>query len=84
MSIFGSESKFESSIKQIPYPQQAVYNNISDEAQPVLADFNKRNKYCMYFISLKVSPNIKLGHTFRVQYFMNHRIPQVLRTSGYY
>jgi carbon monoxide dehydrogenase subunit G len=30
MSIFGSESKFESSIKQIPYPQQAVYNNISD------------------------------------------------------
>ena len=30
MSIFGSESKFESSVKQIPYPQQAVYNNISD------------------------------------------------------
>jgi hypothetical protein len=30
MGIFGSESKFESSIKQIPYPQQAVYNNISD------------------------------------------------------
>jgi carbon monoxide dehydrogenase subunit G len=30
MSIFGSESKFESSIKQIPYPQQAVYDNISD------------------------------------------------------
>ena len=30
MSIFGSESKFESSIKSIPYPQQAVYDNISD------------------------------------------------------
>ena len=30
MSISGSESKFESSVKQIPYPQQAVYNNISD------------------------------------------------------
>ena len=30
MSISGSESKFESSIKQIPYPQQAVYDNISD------------------------------------------------------
>ena len=30
MGIFGSESKFESSIKQVPYPQQAVYDNISD------------------------------------------------------
>ena len=30
MSIFGSESKFESSVKSIPYPQQAVYDNISD------------------------------------------------------
>ena len=30
MGIFGSENKFESSIKQIPYPQQAVYDNISD------------------------------------------------------
>ena len=30
MGIFGSESKFESSIKQVPYPQQAVYRNISD------------------------------------------------------
>ena len=30
MRIFGSESKFESSVKQIPYPQQAVYDNISD------------------------------------------------------
>jgi len=30
MSIFGNESKFESSIKPIPYPQQAVYDNISD------------------------------------------------------
>ena len=29
MGIFGSESKFESSVKQIPYPQQAVYDNIS-------------------------------------------------------
>ena len=30
MGLFGSESKFESSVKQVPYPQQAVYNNISD------------------------------------------------------
>ena len=30
MGIFGNESKFESSIKPIPYPQQAVYDNISD------------------------------------------------------
>ena len=30
MGIFGSESKFESSIKQVPYPQEAVYRNISD------------------------------------------------------
>ena len=30
MGIFGSASKFESSVKQIPYPQQAVYDNISD------------------------------------------------------
>ena len=30
MSIFGSESKFESSVKLVPYPQQAVYDNISD------------------------------------------------------
>jgi hypothetical protein len=30
MGLFGSESKFESSVKLIPYPQQAVYDNISD------------------------------------------------------
>ena len=30
MSIFGSESKFESSVKLVPYSQQAVYHNISD------------------------------------------------------
>ena len=30
MGLFGSESKFESSVKQIPYSQQAVYDNISD------------------------------------------------------
>ena len=30
MGLFGSESKFESSVKQVPYSQQAVYNNISD------------------------------------------------------
>ena len=30
MGIFGSESKFESSVKQIPYPQADVYRNISD------------------------------------------------------
>ena len=30
MGLFGGESKFESSIKQIPYPQEAVYRNISD------------------------------------------------------
>ena len=30
MGFFSSESKFESSVKQIPYPQQAVYENICD------------------------------------------------------
>jgi hypothetical protein len=30
MGIFGSDSKFESSVKMIPYPQEAVYRNISD------------------------------------------------------
>jgi hypothetical protein len=30
MGLFGSESKFESSVKFVPYSQQAVYNNISD------------------------------------------------------
>ena len=30
MGLFGGESKFESSVKQVPDPQQAVYNNISD------------------------------------------------------
>ena len=30
MGLFGGESKFESSVKLVPYSQQAVYNNISD------------------------------------------------------
>lgn len=30
MGLFGGESKFESSVKQIPYPQQAIYDNICD------------------------------------------------------
>ena len=30
MGLFGGESKFESSVKMGPYPQQAVYDNISD------------------------------------------------------
>jgi hypothetical protein len=30
MGLFGSESKFESSVKVVPYPQQVVYDNISD------------------------------------------------------
>ena len=30
MGLFGGESKFESSVKMVPYPQQAVYDNISD------------------------------------------------------
>jgi len=30
MGIFGNESKFESSVKFVPYSQQAVYDNISD------------------------------------------------------
>ena len=30
MGLFGGESKFESSVKLIPYSQQTVYNNISD------------------------------------------------------
>lgn len=30
MGLFDTETKFESSIKQVPYPQEAVYRNISD------------------------------------------------------
>ena len=30
MGLFESESKFESSVKVVPYTQQAVYDNISD------------------------------------------------------
>ena len=30
MGLFGGESKLESSVKLVPYSQQAVYNNISD------------------------------------------------------
>ena len=30
MGLFGSESKFESSVKFVPYSQQVVYDNISD------------------------------------------------------
>ncbi len=30
MGLFGNESKFESSVKYVPYSQQDVYNNISD------------------------------------------------------
>ena len=30
MGLFGNESKFESSVKFVPYSQQAVYDNISD------------------------------------------------------
>ena len=30
MGFFGGETKFESSIKMIPYPQENVYRNISD------------------------------------------------------
>lgn len=30
MGLFGGESKFESSVKHIPYSQLAVYKNISD------------------------------------------------------
>jgi len=30
MGLFGGESKFESSVKLVPYSQQVVYKNISD------------------------------------------------------
>ena len=30
MGLFDNTTKFESSVKQIPYSQEAVYNNISD------------------------------------------------------
>ncbi len=30
MGLFGSESKFESNVKFVPYSQEAVYKNISD------------------------------------------------------
>ena len=31
MGLFGSESKFESSVKFVPYSQQAVYNNFDQD-----------------------------------------------------
>lgn len=62
MGIFGSESKFESSVKLIPYPQEAVYRNISDlrnlekvqdrVPQDKVEDF----KYDEDTVSLNVSP----------------------------
>ena len=62
MGLFGSESKFESSVKLIPYPQQAVYRNISDlrnlekvqdrVPQDKVNDF----KYDEATVSLNVSP----------------------------
>ncbi len=30
MGLFDTTTKFESSIKQVPYPQEAVYRNLSD------------------------------------------------------
>lgn len=32
MGLFGNDSKFESSVKHVPYSQKAVYDNISDLA----------------------------------------------------
>ena len=62
MGLFGSESKFESSVKQIPYPQEAVYRNISDlrnlekvqdrVPQDKVNDF----KYDEDTVSLNISP----------------------------
>ena len=30
MGLFDTTTKFESSVKQVPYPQQNVYRNLSD------------------------------------------------------
>ena len=62
MGLFGSESKFESSVKQIPYPQEAVYRNISDlrnlEKVQVRVPEDKVNdfKYDEDTVSLNISP----------------------------
>ena len=62
MGLFSSESKFESSVKQIPYPQQAVYDNISDlrnlnkVQDRVPADKVDDFKYDEDTVSLKVNP----------------------------
>ena len=62
MGLFSSESKFESSVKQIPYPQQTVYDNISDlrnlnkVQDRVPADKVDDFKYDEDTVSLKVNP----------------------------
>lgn len=62
MGLFGGETKYESSVKHIPYPQQAVYDNISDlrnldkvkdrVPEDKLSDFN----YDEDTVSLNVAP----------------------------
>ena len=60
MGLFGSESKFESSVKQVPYPQQAVYDNISDlnnlEKVRDRVPEDKVNDFSFDTVSLNVAP----------------------------
>ena len=62
MGLFSSESKFESSVKQIPYPQEAVYENISDlrnleKVQDRVPEDKVNNfKYDEDTVSLNVAP----------------------------
>ena len=62
MGLFGGESKFESSVKLIPYSQQAVYNNISDlrnlekVRDRVPEDKVQDFSFDQYTVSLNVAP----------------------------
>lgn len=62
MGLFDTATKFESSIKQIPYPQLAVYNDISDlrnlekVRDRVPADKVKDFAFDEDTVSLSVSP----------------------------
>ena len=62
MGLFGNESKFESSVKFIPYSQRAVYDNISDlrnlEKVKDRVPEDKVNDFCFDqdTLSLNVAP----------------------------
>ena len=62
MGFFGSESKFESSIKLVPYPQQAVYNNgelklrICDREEPKCVKFETVESPVPFNVWIQVLP----------------------------